>query len=137
MPNYTDLDKLFEVVGRARSAKAAKAGEPDYGVADDERIQCKRWADGQELQHLIDHPGYDTLVGKLQGFMEEDIQRLLQTTPNDKDAVLANHAVAYASHSIFFRLQAEVNADVEAAKTTPDIVKEGIRLTRGIPPESA
>lgn len=137
MPDYSDLEKLFEVVGRARSMRAAKEGEPDQGVTGEEQRACKRWADGQELQSLVENPGYSTLISKLQGFMEEDIQTLLQTAPGNPDAVLANHAVAYASHNIFFRLQAEVATDIEAAKTVPDIVKEGIRLTRGIPPESA
>lgn len=137
MQDYTDLERLFEVVGRARAVKAAHAGEPESSVTDEEMKLCKRWADGQELQHFVDHPGYDILTSKLQGFMEEDIQRLLQTFPSDTEAVLANHAVAYSTSSTFFRLQREVAADLEAAKTTPDIVKEGIRLTRGIPPESA
>src|SRR6185369_17006453 len=121
MPDYSDLERLYEVVGRARAVRAAKSGEPDLGVTDDEKEQCKRWADGQELQHHVEHPGHEIIVGKLQSFMEQDVQRLLQTDPADTKAVLANHAVAYSSSNIFFRLQREVAADVEAAKTVPDI----------------
>lgn len=137
MPDYSDLDKLFSLVEAVRAREAARTGDITYGVTDEEREHCRRWADGQEIQTIVNYPGYEILIGKLQKFMEDDIQTLMSTSPGSNDAVLANHAVAYSSHKTFFRLQAEVNTDLEAAKVPPEIVKQGIRLTRGIPPESA
>lgn len=137
MPDYSDLEKLYDTVELARAKKAAKTGDMDSGVTDEEKQECRRWADGQDLQHLITMPGYEVIVNILKGFMEQDVQICMATKPGDNDSVLANQAVAYSSTQNFFRFMQEVASCVEAAKKTPDIVKEGIRLTRGIPPESA
>lgn len=136
MPDYTDLDRLYEVVGNARAVAEAKTGLPTSGITDEEKEQCKRWLDGQDIEPLTRLPGYEILVGKLQTFMEEDIQKLLNTNPSNKDEVVSSHAVAYASHNIFWRFKTEVEADLTAARNVPELVKEGAKITRGIPAES-
>jgi hypothetical protein len=138
MPNYDDIERVFDLVDEARIRESKASGFPVPLVADDEKAEAYRWANGNELKNIVDTPGFEIIMYKLQTYMDEGIKTLLVATiPTDKNAVLANFALAHAACEIFERLKNDIHNDIEAAKSVPDIVKQGIRITRGVPVDAA
>lgn len=132
--NYDDIERCFEIVSAAREKHSADSGFEIGPVTDEEKSEAYRWANGQELKHVVDTPGYEVIMGFLQGYMDDGITALFKgTNPTDKDAVLAKFAIGYAACEIFDRLKNDIKASLEAAETVPEIVKQGIRVTRGVP----
>lgn len=134
--NYSDVERLFEVVNAARFKKSKAAGEFFQEISDEEKEEVYRWANGTELSPLVETEGFKIIMGKLERYMDEDIKLLMNTDPASTEDVLARHAVAFSSHRLFQRLSTDVNRDIQASQQPPEIVKEGIRLTRGIPVEA-
>lgn len=138
MPNYDDVERVFELVEHARAKEAKATGFPVASVADDEKQEAYRWADGNELRNIVDTPGFDIIMSKLNRYMDEAIKDLMiATIPTDKDAVLAKFAIAHAACEIFQRLKTDIENDLAAAKDMPSIIKQGIRLTRGAPVDAS
>lgn len=136
MIDYSDIERIFDTVNNARALESEKSGFPIAPLADDEKAECYRWVNGQELKHIIDTPGYEIIMYKLQTYMDEGIKTLFRNTnPTDEKAVLANFAVGYAACEIFERLKNDINNDIIASQTVPDVIKQGVRLTRSVPME--
>ena len=128
------LEKIFEAVTEDRIRKAAELGDFSSGVTDEEMLEARRWANGQELKSIVDTPGFGIVLEILRSFMEQDYNILSSTIPGkNPDEVLANHAVAYTSSSIYKRFRNEVNLSIEASNSVPQVIKEGYKLTKGIP----
>lgn len=136
MIDNSSIESLFEVVNAARFKRSKLTGEPFPEVTDDEKSQVYRWADGGELRPIVDTNGHQIVMGKLKKYMDDAVHDLVVTDPSDEKAILRRHGVAFASTYILSRLQIDIDADLKAAETTPDIVKEGMKITRGIPAES-
>lgn len=134
MSNYDDIQRVFEMVELARTREAKATGFPVALITDEEKQQAYRWADGNELRNIVDTPGFEIIMDKLNRYMDESIKSLLiGTVPTDKDAVLAKFAIAHASCEIFNRLKADIEADLAEAKEMPDLIKQGIRITKNVP----
>lgn len=134
MIDNSSMEQLFELVAAKRHADSVTTGLPDIGVTDDEKELVRSWADGGELKHLVNQPGYEILIGKLFRYMDEFIGQLRETDPSKTEDVLGSHALFYAAHKIVARLLAEVKRDIESSETVPEIVKEGAKIAKGIPP---
>jgi hypothetical protein len=138
LPDYSDVERIFEIVNESRGREAKRTDYPIEPVTDDEKREAYRWADGNELRNIVDTPGFDILMHKLERYMDEGIKHLMVgTIPTDKDAVLANFAAAHAACEIFERLKIDIAADLEASKNVPQIIKQGIRITRGSPVDAS
>jgi hypothetical protein len=136
MIDYSDIERVFDTVNDARARESEQSGFPIAPLADDEKAEAYRWVNGQELKHIVDTPGYEIILYKLQTYMDDGIKTLLRSTnPTDDKAVLANFAVAFAACEIFERLKNDISNDLIAAETLPDVVKQGIRITRSVPME--
>ncbi len=129
--DYSDIEQAFEVVNNARAKEAEASGFPIPTVTDDEKLEARRWADGNELKLVIDTPGFEILFNKLEKYATEYIQDLVAgTDPSDTVKILQRHALAHAAQAIRERLIADVRADLLAAENSPEIIKQGIRAAR-------
>ena len=138
MVNYDDIERVFELVDRARAEESSRTGYLVTPVGSDEKAEAYRWADGNELRNIVDTPGYEILIAKISRYIDEAIKTLFRNTiPTDKEAVFANFAVGYAACEILDRLQNDIKADLEAAESMPEVIKQGIRITRGAPADAA
>lgn len=132
MRDYSDIERIFELVADAREREAKASGFPITPISDDEKQEAYFWADGQDLKNIIDTPGYEVIIHWLEQLMDEGIKNLmLNTIPTDKDAVLSNFAVAYASTDVFNKLKNKIHNALQAAQEMPDVIKQGIRVSRG------
>lgn len=132
--DYSDIERVFEIVEDARARQQAESGFQVGPVTQEEKAEAYRWANGQELQHFVNTPGYEIVMNYLSSYVDDGIKTLFQSTvPTDKDAVLANFAIGYAACDIVNRLKQDLQADLEAAKSMPEIIRQGLRITKGIP----
>jgi hypothetical protein len=134
MSDTSYLEKIFEIVELSRFKEAQLNSDLFTGVTDEEKQLAYKWHSGRELLSVVNSSGYAIIIEKLRKYMEEDAIVLFSTEPTgNKDEVAARHAVAYASANIFKRLNAEIQSDIEASRTVPNIVKEGYQITKGVP----
>lgn len=134
MIDNSSLEQLFEIVAESRERNAsANPGLYTAGVTDDEKEQVRRWADGTELKHLTNQPGYEILINKIIKYMDNTNTVSIGTDPAKTDEVLAAHAIAHAIHAFYQWLVRDVNLDILASETVPEIVREGARISKGIP----
>lgn len=127
------LENMFSIVTEHRYRISEQQNVPVYGVSEEEKLEAYRWARGRDLQGILNHPGYQIIIDYLLSYMEEDANNLLSSPPGDKDVTALQHAVAFASSEIYKKLRRDLDADLKISASTPDIVKEGFRLTKGIP----
>jgi hypothetical protein len=133
MIDNTYMEQLFDLVAAKRHADSVATGLPDIGVTDDEKEQVRSWADGGELKHLVNQPGYEILMGKLARYMDRAVGEVRDSLPGSPEASNAQ-CVLYCAHRILSQLLAEVKRDIESSETVPEIVKEGAKIAKGVPP---
>jgi hypothetical protein len=138
MRDYSDIERVFELVAEARAREAKESGFPVNPLAQDEKQEAYNWADGQDIKNIVDTPGFDVIMMWLEQFMDEGIKTLmLGTVPTDKEAVLANFAIAHAATEVFNKLKIKISNALDAAQDMPEVLKQGIRVTRGVRPVPA
>lgn len=105
-------------------------------LSEEEQFQIDQWQNGQSLADMIQHPGWEVIVNMLKSYRDEALFRLAATDPGNIDEVRTNHAVFYSAERILNNFQQDVNRAIEASKTTPFIVKDGVKRFSSAPPES-
>ncbi len=134
MIDYSNINLMFDVVEEDRAKESEASGYKVLGVSDEEKIQAQKWADGCELKQIVDTTGFQLLLAKLEKYVEDSIKDLVMgTDPTETDKILRRHAVAHAAHSLRERLINEIRSDLLAAEESPEIIKQGLRLSRQSP----
>jgi hypothetical protein len=136
-PDYSDIEKAVEYVNEAYRAESSRTGLSTREVSGEEIQEAVRWADGQELQNIVDTRGYGIVISLIHGYMDGYIRDCILTNPANKDEVLQNQCLAHSATHIFERLESDVKSRLVAAESVPEVVKLGIRLARGVPVGSA
>lgn len=105
-------------------------------LVDDEQYQVDQWQKGRALAHVVNSPGWDVVLEILGSYAAKEAERLIGTDPGNKDAVLAAHATAFAAGRIYALFVEDAQNLVTASSRVPDVVREGLKHTSPVPPES-
>lgn len=104
-------------------------------LVDEEQFQVDQWQKGRSLAHVVNSPGWDVVLEILSSYAAKEAERLVNTDPGNKDAVLAAHATAFAAGRIYTLFVEDAQNLIAASNHVPDVVKEGLKHSP-IPPES-
>lgn len=105
-------------------------------LTDEERAEIELWEKGRALLHQVNGPGWNVVLEMLQSYVTQHVNSLMALDPVQKDEVAATHAVMYAAGRIFRLFQEDVQSAIDAARHTPEVLKQGLRRTSPVPPES-
>jgi hypothetical protein len=105
------------------------------GLSGEEQDEIERWQKGRDLAHVVNSPGWDVVLEMLRSYAAKETERLVNTDPGDKDAVLAAHATAFAASRIFTLFVEDAQNLITQTSTVPEPVKEAMRHSP-VPPES-
>jgi hypothetical protein len=106
------------------------------GLNDEEQYEIDQWQKGRELAHVVNSPGWDVVLEILGSYATKEAERLLRVDPANREEVLAAHAVAFAAKRIYTIFVEDAQNLIAASSSVPDVVKEGLRHTSPVPPES-
>jgi hypothetical protein len=106
------------------------------GLEGDEAYDLEMWQKGRSLAHVVNSPGWDVVLEILSSYAEKEAAHCINTDPGDKEAVLAAHAVAFAAGRIYALFVEDCNNLIAASNRVPDVVREGLRNSSPVPPES-
>lgn len=106
------------------------------GLEGDELYDIDQWQKGRALAHVVNSPGWDVVLEILSSYATKEAERLVNTDPGNKDAVLAAHATAFAAGRIYTLFVEDANNLVTASNHVPNVVKEGLKRSSPVPPES-
>lgn len=101
-------------------------------LQEEEGIALEWWVKGRALADIADTEGFQVILEILEAYAESD-EKAVMNLPLGDPRVVAAHAAARTSRANHSRLREDVAAAVQAAKDTPEVVKEAYR---GMPPES-
>lgn len=123
---------------RAPSKELAQKLETINGrnLGEEEQYQIDAWQKGRELAHIVNSPGWDVVLEILGSYAAKEAQRLLSTDPANKDEVLAAHAIAYAATRVYALFVEDAQNLIIASASVPEVVKEGLKRSSPVPPES-
>lgn len=110
-----------------------KVGAP---LTSDQQEEIDLWNKGRSLGFVVNSQGWDVIREMMSGYVTKEVDRLLSVDPGNRDEVLAAHAVAFAASRIFTVFVEDVQRAVNAARSTPPIVKERLARISPVPPES-
>ena len=103
----------------------------------EERDEVYLWQKGRALAQLKTFYGWDVVCEMLQEYVSDAARALMKTDPADEKQVKAWHATAYAANNILTNFTTDVDTAIEAAKITPECVKNEIRNRHTLtPPEN-
>lgn len=105
-------------------------------LAEDEQFEIDVWQKGRLLAQTVNTPGWDVVLEILNGYADKEANTLLRTDPANKEDVLAAHAVAYAASRIFTIFTEDVRTLITSAQHVPAVVKDGLKHSSPVPPES-
>jgi hypothetical protein len=96
-------------------------------LLEEEKHEIDMWNRGRALAQIFPTEGYQEVLAILQSYATDQIEKLVNTDVADKDNILAFHAMAHTAGKIFSNFVQDVAAAVEASRTTPDCVKQGLK----------
>jgi hypothetical protein len=102
----------------------------------EQQEDIERWQKGREIAHVVNSPGWGVILEILGSYAAKECDRLVNTDPGNKDAVLAAHATAFAAGRIFTLFVEDVQNLVTSSSRVPDSVREGLKHASPVPPES-
>jgi hypothetical protein len=105
-------------------------------LEEEDKAEIDLWQKGRDLAHLVNTPGWSVVIEMLQSYVTQNVNSLMNIDPGKKDEVLATHAIMFAAGRIFRLFQEDVTNAITASRKTPEVVKQGIRRSSPIPPES-
>ncbi len=105
-------------------------------IEPEDQADIELWQKGRDLSHTVNTQGWPVVLEMLQSYVTQNVNLLMNTDPAQKEEVLANHAIMYAAGRIFRLFQEDVANAIAASRKTPEIVKQGLRRTIPMPPES-
>lgn len=106
------------------------------GLGEGEQHQVEEWQKGRALAHAVNSPGWDVALSLLSSYATNETETLLRTDPVNKEAVLAAHSLAFAAARIYNLFVDDVQHLVMASQRVPEVVKEGLKHSSPVPPES-
>lgn len=109
-----------DFAGMVEEAQGEPLTQEDYN-------EIQLWENGKELLSIVSTPGWEIALNTLESFRESATEQLLEVLPGDTDRILAAHAVAFAAASINQNFRNAIQTAVEAAKTTPEVLKRGLK----------
>jgi len=101
-----------------------------------QRDEVELWLKGRALASVVNSNGWDVVLEILQGYASQEVDRLMNTDPGEKDKVFAAHAVAYAASRIYKLFVEDVNNCIRASINTPEVVRKTFQQASPVPPES-
>lgn len=110
-----------------------KVGNP---LTDEQQEEIDLWNKGRSLGFVVNSQGWDVIREMMGSYVAKEVDRLLSIDPGSRDEVIAAHAVAFAARRIFTVFVEDVQRAVNAARSTPPIVKERLSKISPVPPES-
>lgn len=121
-----NADLLFERIEKTRGIE----------LSPEEKYEIDQWGRGRALAQIRPTEGWQEILAMLGSYAGRMTEDCINTDPSNTKEVLANHAMAHCASRIFKLFQEDADAAIEASRTTPDCVKEGLK--RGpTPVESA
>ncbi len=96
-------------------------------LTEDEKDELILWDKGRALLQITSLNGYEVVLEILQSYAEKAIQQLIATDPANRDEVLANQSVAFASNKMFRNFVEDVNNAITASAKTPEFLKQQVR----------
>src|SRR5258708_39213572 len=96
-------------------------------LTEDEKDELILWDKGRALLQITSLNGYEVVLEILQSYAEKAIQQLIATDPANRDEVLANQSVAFASNKMFRNFAEDVNNAITASAKTPEFLKQQVR----------
>jgi hypothetical protein len=90
----------------------------------EEKYEIDQYFRGRALSQITVTEGYQEILSMLQSYVVDAVEKLVAVDPAETTEVLAFHAVAYAASKIHSKFQQDVNAAVDASRTTPSAIKQ-------------
>lgn len=106
------------------------------GLGEEEQYQVEEWQKGRALAHTVNSPGWDVALGLLGSYATNETETLLRTDPVNEKAVLAAHSLAFSAARIYNLFIDDVQRLVTVSQQVPEVVKEGLKHSSPVPPES-
>jgi len=104
----------------------------DTPLSDEQRYELELWNRGRALQQIHGGFGWDVIEEIHQEIMQYEIEKLMNTHPEQVDAVRAQHAIAFAKVDFVREFKAKVQEALNQG--LPETMKQQIRTPA--PPES-
>lgn len=114
------LDRIESISGRELSPE--------------EREDIEAWQRGTALSQLTSFYGWEVAMDMLRSYAEDQLQKLVNTDPADRDNVIGYHAAAFAANKIFFCFLEDVKNYIARSQNVPAAVRSLSRTSA--PPES-
>jgi hypothetical protein len=99
----------------------------------EEQEDVKTWEQGRALSQIVNTEGWEILCEALQSYADDATAQLLRMRPGDKNVPEA-HAAAYALTQLCFKFKENIYNAINMQ--TPDVVRQGARMSSPVPPES-
>jgi hypothetical protein len=101
----------------------------------EEQGEIDEWNKGRALAQMVVMPGWRVVLEMLASYAANSSRKLNATDPKNRDEVLAEHAVTFAATRIYYSFLEDVGSAVEKSRTTPPVIKDGLRRVSPAPPE--
>lgn len=95
----------------------------------------QEWNKGRALAQIVATPGWTVILEILASYPADAMRKLSSIDPKEKDEVAAQHAVFYCSSRIYNNFVEDVANAVEKARSTPRVVKQGLKAVSPAPPD--
>lgn len=125
MPTRNTADEIAAKIEHLRQAS----------LTEEERGEVDLYFKGRALAEIRASYGWDVLLEMWSDYRMDAINRLITIDPKNREDVLAEHAVAFTSNRLITAFLQDVNDAIEAAKTMPDVMRNGIKMATAAPPE--
>lgn len=106
-----------------------------FQVTEQDQFEIELFHKGRALQQIVGFYGWDVLREMIQSYSTQALSDLVNMPPGD-ERVLCAHAAASALHEAYSKLVQDIQAAIDAAAQTPEIIKRGYKVATDIPIES-
>jgi hypothetical protein len=102
-------------------------------LSSEEQNEVEIWERGRTLGQVVNTEAWEILCATIQAYADDAVEQLLRLRPGDENVTEA-HAAAHALTQLCFKFKEDVNNAINMQ--TPEVVRQGARVSSPVPPES-